>query len=280
MPRVSEIRNIYHVITGLKAERIEPLKAGFSNYSYLIDKKHVLRIKRSSEDRFYDSHLESQVIQKIASLKISEKVLFFNEDDGTKLSSFIPRTTKIIEQPNDEQLVLVAKTLKKLHRAKIHSGKSFDIFGRLAYYRSHCIDFVDTVYERKIIASVERFYDDEPAILCHNDVVNGNLLFRGRKLFLIDYEYASDNNPLFDLASFISENKIESEAARQLFLKAYFGKKIEKTMYRRLLRLIACQDILWYYWAQMHYIKTKDPIYKRIAHMKWKAIIKNASAVK
>lgn len=278
MTKINEIKNIYLVISGNKIEKIERLKAGFSNYSYLINNKHVLRLKKPSKDHYYDAKRESLVIRNIAPLKISETVIYFNEQDGTKLSEFLPRTKKILGAPSYLQLELVAKTLHKLHRAKLQSGVSFDLFNRLLFYKSQCLDFVDTVYERKTISAVKRFYENEPFVLCHNDVVNGNLLFRSRKVYLIDYEYAADNNPLFDLASFISENNIEDEKLRRHFLKAYYAKKCDDKTYRHLLKLIEFQDILWYYWAQMHYIRTKEMIYKRIAHHKWKAIIKNASS--
>ena len=278
MVSINEIKNIYLVISGNKIEKIERLKAGFSNYSYLINNQNVLRLKKPSKDRYYDAKRESLVIRNIAPLKISETVVYFNDQDGTKLSEFLPRTKKIIGQPSFLQLELVAKTLHKLHRAKLQSGVSFDLFNRLLFYKSQCLDFVDTVYERKTISAVKRFYENEPFVLCHNDVVNGNLLFRSRKVYLIDYEYAADNNPLFDLASYISENNIEDEKLRRHFLKAYYAKKCDDKTYRHLLKIIELQDILWYYWAQMHYIRTKEMIYKRIAHHKWKAIIKNASS--
>lgn len=278
MPTVSEIKNIYHVITGTKAEKIEHLKAGFSNHSYLINRHHVLRLKKSTKDRYYDSKLEASVITSIAPLKISETVVYFNDKDGTKLSEYLPRTKKIVGSPSSSQLALVAKTLRKLHRSKISSGVPFDLFHRLRFYKSQCVDFVDTVYERKVIAAVERFYQEEPFVLCHNDVVNGNLLFRKNKVLLIDFEYAADNNPLFDLASFFSENDINDEKLRRYFLKIYFNKRCDDKTYRHITRIIELQDILWYYWAQMHYVKSKEAIYKRIAHHKWKAILKNASS--
>lgn len=278
MPTTSEIKNIYHVIAGKNAEKIEHLKSGFSNHSYLINRQHVLRIKKSSRDQFYNSKLEAICINKVAPLKISENVVYFNENDGTKLSLYLKRTKKIVSQPTKEQMAYVAKALKKLHRAKISTGVSFDLFNRLRYYKSKCVDYVDTLYERKVISSVEKFIYQDPFVLCHNDVVNGNLLFRKRQVFLIDFEYAADNNPLFDLASFISENDIVDDKSRRYFLRQYYGKSVDEKQFRHLLRLIELQDILWYYWAQMHYVQTKEVIYKRIAHHKWKAIIKNASS--
>jgi len=278
MPTTSQIKNIYYVISGEKANKIERLKAGFSNYSFLINHQHVLRIKKPSSDEFYNAKRESNIIKMVTPLNISETVVFFNENDGTKLSNFLPKTKKIIDQPSESQLILVAKTLRKLHVRKLNSGTTFDFFARLTYYKSQCHDLIDTAYERKTIAAVQRFYDETPFVLCHNDVVNGNLLFRARKVFLIDYEYAADNNPLFDLASFLSENDVKDEKKRRLFLRVYFGHRVDEKTYRHINKIIAVQDILWYYWSQMHYIRTKEAIYKRIAHHKWQAIKNNASS--
>jgi len=277
MPLIADIKSIYLLITGQGAESIEPLKAGFSNYSYLVNHHHVLRIKKAVDDAFYDPRLEAKVIAGVSALKMSETVLYFNESDGTKLSSYLPHTHKIVDQPSEVELILVAKALRKLHRRKLVSGTAFDLFGRLEFYRSHCSDLVDALYERKVVSSVRRFYGEAPFVLCHNDVVAGNLLFRRSKVFLIDFEYAADNNPLFDLASFLSENDVSDEKAMRLFLGAYFNKRCDDVTFRRVRRLVSLQDILWYYWAQMRYIETRESIYKRIAHTKWKAIMKNAS---
>ena len=42
-------------------------------------------------------------------------------------------------------------------------------------------------------------------VLCHNDLVINNLLFKKKRLILNDYEFACLNDYLFDVASFISE---------------------------------------------------------------------------
>ena len=42
-------------------------------------------------------------------------------------------------------------------------------------------------------------------VLCHNDLVINNLLFKKKSLILNDYEFACLNDYLFDVASFISE---------------------------------------------------------------------------
>lgn len=274
MITANEIQKLYFSITNIKALQIERLRDGYTNYSYLINEKHVLRVKKKISDRFYRVQVEHKVINLIKPLKISEKVLYFDEKKGVKLSEYIPKTNKIVTLPTKYQLKQVAKTLKKLHQAKLEVNHSFNVINRLKHYKSLCNIFVNQEYEDQIISRYERYNKQYPTVLCHNDVVRGNLLFKGRKLYLIDFEYASDNNPLFDLASFISENMIEDEEMRKLFLKYYFKKKNSEKKYYHLIKLIELQNILWFYWAQMYYIKTKENVYKKIADDKWAAILK------
>lgn len=45
--------------------------------------------------------------------------------------------------------------------------------------------------------------------LCHNDLNNNNILRRGQKIHLIDYEYSKYNYVAYDLANFLSESCID-----------------------------------------------------------------------
>ena len=62
-----------------------------------------------------------------------------------------------------------------------------------------------------------------PWVTSHNDCVPANLI-RGESMRLIDFEYARDNSPLFDLATFIVEAGL-SDAARDTLTRAYFGRR-------------------------------------------------------
>lgn len=57
--------------------------------------------------------------------------------------------------------------------------------------------------------------------LCHHDLVPGNLLV-GDLVGLIDWEYAGNDHPYFDLASVINQNGLDAWA-EQWFVEAYFG---------------------------------------------------------
>src|SRR5690606_7192456 len=61
-----------------------------------------------------------------------------------------------------------------------------------------------------------------PAVFAHHDVLAGNWLDDGNRLWLIDYEYAGPGAPLFDLGNLSSHAGFDSEQSRAL-LAAYFG---------------------------------------------------------
>ena len=56
----------------------------------------------------------------------------------------------------------------------------------------------------------------------HNDLLPGNVLDDGNRLWLIDWDYAGFNSPLFDLANLASNNELTAEQ-EEWMLHAYFG---------------------------------------------------------
>ena len=59
-------------------------------------------------------------------------------------------------------------------------------------------------------------------VLCHNDVLPANLIDDGRRLWLVDWEYAGIGHPLFDLAN-ASANADFSDDLDRALLEAYHG---------------------------------------------------------
>jgi thiamine kinase-like enzyme len=57
-------------------------------------------------------------------------------------------------------------------------------------------------------------------VLCHNDLLPSNLIDGGRRLWLVDWEYAGIGHPLFDLAS-VSANAALNEELEVALLSTY-----------------------------------------------------------
>ena len=66
----------------------------------------------------------------------------------------------------------------------------------------------------------------------HNDLLAGNFIDDGKRLWLIDWDYAGFNSPLFDLANLTSNNEF-SEKQEHTLLEEYFESRTDKDLWRR-----------------------------------------------
>ncbi len=57
----------------------------------------------------------------------------------------------------------------------------------------------------------------------HNDLLAANFIDDGKRLWLIDWDYAGFNSPLFDLGGLVSNSELDADQA-QFVLERYFGK--------------------------------------------------------
>lgn len=87
----------------------------------------------------------------------------------------------------------------------------------------------------------------EPTVPCNNDLLAGNLIDDGTRIWLIDYEYAGNNDPCFELGNVWSESTLPLEALDEL-IEAYYGRRLRHRVARaRLLGLMSKYG--WTLWA-------------------------------
>lgn len=81
----------------------------------------------------------------------------------------------------------------------------------------------------------------------HNDLLPANILDDGERLWLVDWEYAGFNAPLFDLGG-LASNSGMSEEARSTLLEAYFGRRPDPILLRRARAMTAAsllRETMW-----------------------------------
>lgn len=271
-----KVKNIFLETINKDIRTCKEMTNGFCNENYAINDAFVLRLPKENSDETLNYKHEKLVYEKIEKLNISEKIVYFNEDNGVKISKFVHNARQYKETPTNEQIGFVAKTIKKLHNSEIKVPFGYQMFYRLSVYKKELFEdeYINFKYEKSIIKEVQKIFAKDKMVLCHNDLVQNNLLFKFNSLVIIDWEYAGMNNPYFDLASFISENNLNAEQ-EELFLKKYFGSKYNQLKKRRVETFIKFLDILFYYWALYYYKKRGDQIYKKIANDKLNRILIN-----
>jgi thiamine kinase-like enzyme len=70
-----------------------------------------------------------------------------------------------------------------------------------------------------------------PIVFGHNDLLPANFLDDGKKLWLIDFEYAGFNTAMFDLAGAASNAGMTADESQEL-LTEYFGEKPDAALTR------------------------------------------------
>ena len=114
---------------------------------------------------------------------------------------------EFIEQDSGEDARprLLARSIAKLHRtAPPQHPPSFDVL-------AHCEDYLAVLSkhmdqyskEHQVLHSVLDYFsnDSTPWVFCHNDLVTANCLVQAERMKFIDWEFATLNNPWFDLAA-------------------------------------------------------------------------------
>lgn len=106
----------------------------------------------------------------------------------------------------------------------------------------------------ELAAKLEAAQIAQPIIFGHHDLLPANFLDDGRKLWLIDYEYAGFGTPMFDLAGAASNagmNAVETEA----LLQAYVGYSPDDD-FRRAFDAMQCTSLLreamWAMVSELH----------------------------
>ncbi|NYJ14891.1 thiamine kinase-like enzyme [Rhizobium leguminosarum] len=88
----------------------------------------------------------------------------------------------------------------------------------------------------------------------HNDLLAANFLDDGKRLWLIDWDYAGFNTPLFDLGGLASNNEF-SQAAEQMMLESYFDRPLTDDLSRRYAAMKCAsllRETLWSMISEIH----------------------------
>jgi thiamine kinase-like enzyme len=76
----------------------------------------------------------------------------------------------------------------------------------------------------------------------HNDLLAANFIDDGKRLWLIDWDYAGFNSPLFDLGGLASNNALSEERETSL-LESYFEATVSEPLWRRY-QAMKCASLL------------------------------------
>ncbi len=151
---------------------------------------------------------------------------------GLMVSRFIAgRTLDPADLRDPRQLPAIVQMLRRCHHEipEVLEGPvlAFQVFHAIRNYlrRLHGTPGAllrDRLPRLEAMArSLESAIPALPTVFCHNDLLAGNFLHDGQRLWLIDWDYAGFGHPLFDLANLSANNGFGPEPDHAL-LSTYF----------------------------------------------------------
>ena len=149
----------------------------------------------------------------------------------------------------------VASAVRRLHGAEafasefnmfeIQSGYLAKVLERGYRIPSDYLDFAECLPRIKDALAVNA----EALVPCNNDLLAGNFIDTGDEIRLIDYEYAGNNDPCFELGNIWSECHLADDQLEEL-VEAYYGEHLVNRVARARLQALMSQ-YGWTLWASI-----------------------------
>lgn len=103
-------------------------------------------------------------------------------------------------------------------------------------------------------ATLEAAVGPIDVVFGHNDLLAANFLDDGKRLWLLDWEYAGFNSPLFDLGGLASNSELPQEQADRI-LELYFERVVDDGLRRRAAAMTAAsllRETMWSMVSEIH----------------------------
>jgi thiamine kinase-like enzyme len=212
-----------------------PLSGGITNRNFLVDvagttDRYVVRLAGN------DTHLlgisrevEHAATVAAAGVGVGPEVTAFLRSEGYLVTRFIegrPVDDEAVHRP--ETLRRVADSIRRIHGGPPIPGlfvplRIVEAYRALAGARGVAIP-AEFGSAQAIGRRIELSLLSDPIELCpcHNDLLNANFIDDGRRIRIVDWEYAGMGDPFFDLGNFSANHGLTPDEDAVL-LEAYDG---------------------------------------------------------
>lgn len=248
----------------------EPLPGGISNLSFVATDRagrYVVRLTRDFP--FHDVYRAREVAVARAAHERGFAPEVVHAEPGLMISRYLEARALT---PTDVRgdIERIVELVARFHREMAPVAGAF-VFDTFAINRWYCrqLDGHASVAERDEWAALnERFEGmqvEMPDVFGHHDLLAGNILDDGRRLWLIDFEYSGRGAPMFDLAN-LSSNCGFAADDRAALLDAYFGPRAAAMgrAHRAMEAASLLREALWSLVSALH-IHERDVDYRGYA---------------
>ena len=240
------------------AVRVEPLGGGITNVNFIAEDETQKVVVRIGDDIPLHQILrfnELSASRAAHAAGVSPAVIY--HEPGALVIAYIQgRTMTPVDFADDavldQALALVARAHREIPQHLRGPALVFWVFHVLRDYAGTLRD-AGSGYAASLpellaqAARLEAAVGQIDLVFGHNDLLPANFLHDGSRMWLIDWDYAGFNSPLFDLGGLAANNAL-SDRQEARMLAAYFNRNPDAELWRKYKAMkaaAALRETLW-----------------------------------
>ena len=229
---------------------------GMTNQNYLVQtssNRYIVKFFGKGTDKLIDRQNEKFNLELLKDLKLDVENYLFDIEAGIKVNQYIENAETLDSATIKTKFEKIAPILQTIHASGKELKGEFAPFEEIKKYESLIqgeIYYPNYEAVRKSVFSLkeelEKIGIEKKS--CHIDLVPENFIEGpDGHLYLIDWEYSSMNDPMWDLAALFLESEFTPEEEAD-FLAYYEGDKTPVSREKiRIYKIL--QDIIWSLWT-------------------------------
>ena len=229
---------------------------GMTNQNYLVktsSNQYIVKFFGKGTDKLIDRQNEKFNLELLKDLKLDVENYLFDIEAGIKVNQYIENAETLNFNTIKTKFEKIVPILQTIHASGKELRGEFAPFEEIKKYESLIqgeISYPNYEAVRKSVLSLKNELDkigvDKKS--CHIDLVPENFIEGpDGHLYLIDWEYSSMNDPMWDLAALFLESEFTPEEEAD-FLAYYEGDKTPVSREKiRIYKIL--QDIIWSLWT-------------------------------
>lgn len=229
---------------------------GMTNQNYLVkttNKQYIVKFFGKGTEKLINRQDEKYNLELLKDLDLDVKNYLFDIEAGIKVNEYIESAITLDSRSIKTKFDKIAPILQTIHASGKELRGEFAPFEEIKKYESlieEKIPYANYEAVREEVFSLEKRLADlgVDRKSCHIDLVPENFIESPQgRLYLIDWEYSSMNDPMWDLAALF----LESEFTRQeeeAFLSHYESDQTPVSREKIAIYKIL-QDTIWSLWT-------------------------------
>ena len=229
---------------------------GMTNQNYLVkttNKQYIVKFFGKGTEKLINRQDEKYNLELLKDLDLDVKNYLFDIEAGIKVNEYIESAITLDSTSIKTKFDKIAPILQTIHSSDKELRGEFAPFEEIKKYESlieEKIPYANYEAVREEVFSLEKRLADlgVDRKSCHIDLVPENFIESPQgRLYLIDWEYSSMNDPMWDLAALFLESEFTSQE-EEAFLSHYESEQTPVSREKIAIYKIL-QDTIWSLWT-------------------------------